>query len=292
LLAALAAACGRDLPTTAAPTAGDGRYLTIVSGDTGEPVAAAQVSVAGRTLTSDAEGRVALPSEAGGSVDVQAAGYLSRQTRLGSERITLWPIAPGRGPDYVRAIVYRSSAAGGVGGLGAEQALQRVEAARVVVSPSRAIVRDVEAMAALRQAVAQINDATEGRVEFSLGGSPAGAAVFSVEVDTGLPWIAATYKRLEGATIAGGRIVLGSLANARSSRFLAHELGHALGLQHSAAPADLMFFEAREGGAVSFSGAERLTIRLLLQRHAGNHYPDNDRDAAVPTAAAYDVAVE
>ena len=47
-----------------------------------------------------------------------------------------------------------------------------------------------------------------------------------------------------------------------------------------------MFFEARDDGATSFTPAERLTVRLLLQRRPGNHYPDNDRDDDAPGVAA------
>jgi hypothetical protein len=279
--ALLSTGCGRAVPAAASALgerALEARALTIVSGDTRLPVAGAEVVVGGQRWTTDEAGHVPVPANALGAVDVAADGFLSRQTRLGAQPLTLWPVGPGREADYVRAIIYRSSAAGGTAGHGAEQPLQRVAAGRVVLMPSRAVVRDGEAMAALRRAIAEINDATGGRVAFSLGGSTFGAAVFATEVDARLPWVAATYKRLEGQTIVGGRVVMSSLPAARSARFLAHELGHTLGLQHSAAPSDLMYFEARAGGPSTFTAAERLTMRLLLQRRPGNHYPDNDRD--------------
>jgi hypothetical protein len=293
-LCAAVVGCGQPAPngpSALANRASDGRHLTVVSGATGLPVSGAEVALDGRRWTTDEAGQVSLEAAASGGVDVAAEGFLSRQTRLGADRLTLWPIGPGRGADYVRAIIYRSSAAGGSAGHGAEQPLQRVAAARVAVVPSRAILRDAAAMAACRHAIEEINEATEGHVVFGLGASPFGAAVFGVDVDPSLPWLAATYKRLEGQTIVGGRIALSSLSAARSARFLAHELGHALGLQHSAAPSDLMFFEARAGGATSFTDAERLTIRLLLQRRPGNHYPDNDRDEAAPGGAAAEAVV-
>ena len=38
-----------------------------------------------------------------------------------------------------------------------------------------------------------------------------------------------------------------------------------------------MYFRAAQEAAAAFSPHERLSIRLLLQRSAGNRYPDNDR---------------
>jgi hypothetical protein len=295
LSAALAAGCSHSDPagpSVLTKRAFDARYVTVVSGDTDLPVVGAQVSVGGKRWTTDDAGHVPLPVEAAGSVHIAAEGFLSRQTRLGQGRLTLWPVGPGRGPEYVRAIIYRSSAAGGAARRDVDQPLQRVEAARVVVLPSRAIVGDAEAMAAHRLAIAEINGATEGRVAFSLGGSTAGAVLFAVDIDPRLAWLAATYKRLQGHAIVGGHIAVASRSAARDARFLAHELGHALGLQHSAAPTDLMYFEALEGGATSFTPAERVTIRLLLQRASGNHYPDNDRGEMMAGLTAVDTAVD
>jgi hypothetical protein len=256
----------------------------VVSGDTGLPVANAQVLADGARGRTDAQGRLALEAGTASALDVVAEGYLSRQTRMGDGRVTLWPVGPGHDADYVRAIIYRSSAAGGAKGSGPEQPLERLAATRAVLLPSRELVRDAEAMAALRESVALLNEVTAGSVTFSVGGPTAGAAVFVLEVDPALKWIAATYKDVRGGGIAGGRIAFATLAAARRAPVAAHELGHVLGLQHSASRQDLMFFEAHDGAA-SFTAEERLTIRLLLQRLPGNRYPDNDRDSGATAAA-------
>jgi hypothetical protein len=56
-----------------------------------------------------------------------ADGFLGRQTRLGEDRLSLWPIDAAHGPEYVRAIVYRPSApAGSAAAQGPDQPLQRL----------------------------------------------------------------------------------------------------------------------------------------------------------------------
>jgi hypothetical protein len=284
--AALAAGCGAESPAAATLS----RTLTIVSGETGQPVAGAAVTIGGVTWRADDAGRVPLPAGAAAAVDVVAEGFLSRQTRLGPERLTLWPIGPGHDAEYVRAIIYRSSEAGRSALAGPEQPLQRLASGRAVLVPSREIARDAEAVAALREAAAILNGAT-GAATFQVGGSGGGATVIALDLDPSLRWIAAAYRDVAGGAIVGARIAFGSLANARRVKIVAHELGHVLGLQHSASRADLMYFEAREDGPSTFTAAERLTIRLLLQRVPGNRYPDNDRDAnpgIASTSVAFD----
>lgn len=56
-----------------------------------------------------------------------------------------------------------------------------------------------------------------------------------------------------------------------------HELGHLLGLGHSASRADVMFPFLRRA-VETFAPRERLAVRLIMQRPAANREPDNDRD--------------
>jgi hypothetical protein len=59
-----------------------------------------------------------------------------------------------------------------------------------------------------------------------------------------------------------------------------HELGHTLGLQHSPRDREVMFrfFGARR--STRFGSREALMLRLMLERRAGNRFPDNDRAIA------------
>ena len=78
--------------------------------------------------------------------------------------------------------------------------------------------------------------------------------------------------------IIGGTIIYDSIETVRTST-TDHELGHMIGLGHSASIADVMYpFERRN--VETFAPRERLGIRLIMQRPAANREPDNDRDVA------------
>ena len=74
---------------------GSASAVTLVSGETGLPVAGARVLVSGQPYTSDPAGRVLLSGMpfASSELDIQATGYLERQTALSasSHLLTLWP---------------------------------------------------------------------------------------------------------------------------------------------------------------------------------------------------------
>jgi len=76
-----------------------------------------------------------------------------------------------------------------------------------------------------------------------------------------------------GPEITGGAIYYGNLRVARVGAIVIHELGHHLGLNHSTEMTDVM---GPPGSAANFSARERLLISLMLQRRAGNRFPDDD----------------
>lgn len=61
---------------------------------------------------------------------------------------------------------------------------------------------------------------------------------------------------------------------------VSHELGHTFGLFHSPDKGELMYAYYNGHGGVDFSARESLEMRLMLQRPAGNVFPDDDRAAA------------
>jgi len=86
--------------------------VRIVSGITQQPVAGATVAIDGHIHQTDQDGTVVPGVSAGvpptAEVDVDAPGFLKRQTRLSEGSvITLWPVASGDEAQAVREMVYR-----------------------------------------------------------------------------------------------------------------------------------------------------------------------------------------
>jgi hypothetical protein len=310
IAAVLAVACGGDratAPTPPRPSPSPSRGLaagatvTVVRGDTGAAVPGASVTVAGRAYVADASGvvRIEAAAEPGALVDVTAPSVLDRQTVVAARpaaRLVLWPRATESGvdEDFTMTIVYTSATLQG-GPPGGDR-LRRVpaDARTVVIVPASEILDDDAAHGFHAEGVARMTAATRGAVTYALARErPASGVIFDVRVAPSDPFCeervrAFTRLSSRGFDIAGGEVVYCSWDAARSPTVV-HELGHTFGLRHSSDRREVMFGTFVRGRGADFTARESEVMALMLERRAGNRFPDSDRD--LPASNAMDTAV-
>ena len=270
LFASFLPACGSDsnpAEPSATPTpALTSSTLTFTSTVTGSPVAGARVVVAGSSYTTGDDGTIALstPAAVGATIDASAPGFLDRVTAFTASALTLWEIPAGADVNFVRQLAYNRE--------GTAEVLWRPAAAAIYLQLTGEVASDPAARLAHVQAAAMATAMTGGRVTVQVGTPAAGGLSVTILLNS-TPGSATTYLTQSGGTIQGGRVEYSSLTAARTTRVVAHELGHLLGFGH--APTGLMCPSAC--GVDDFGPLEQAVFVSMWQRSPGTVALDNDR---------------
>jgi hypothetical protein len=264
-----------------------GAVITAVSGETGDAVSGARVRVAGVEHRTDAAGQLVVKQAApdGASVDVDAEGFLPRQTsvRHASSSLTLWPDRESLPGSYTLSLLYTASTVSDSSSL---VPLERIppRVRTIALVPSAGLSADERVMAAHRQAADYFNAAVEGRTVFTVGGrGDLSVETFVSANDAscdGSPGrlLARTWVAQHEVTRA--QIIFCGEQPTRLPTAIAHELGHVFGLAHSRDDRDVMYPYYDVHSQHGFTTREQTTMKLVYLRRGGNAWPDNDRAAA------------
>lgn len=263
-----------DNSGTRAPQGG----LTIVNGETDGPASGAQVTISGRPFTSDGSGQLTAPEPVlpDAQVEITAGGFLKRETLTRTDaRFTLWPDRSGFSSAFTQELVYDRTFV-------QDGKLSRPQAGVFIVFSPEV---DGEGQNTVRDAAALLTAASGGQIPFTVGAAPPGAPTITVKVEPG----ASFFSQNPGAAAFAGVPFLGNVlggpngtisfkdaAVSHVKALAAHELGHHFGLGHPASMPAIMN-AAVDAGRSDYTSAEKLTIKLMLQRRPGNAFPDNDR---------------
>lgn len=264
-----------------------GGVIQIVSAETAAPVDGATVTIAGRAYTS-AGGRITLQDRVPlqSEVDIVAAGMLERHTLVRDPAVNAFALWPSRSPTgmdegYTQAIVYNHS-----GGASPLRRLMR-GTTRLAVVLSADIRSDPAAVTAHQEAADRMTAANGGQVVYVLAPqAPSSGVWVDVKLAAGDPSCDEEQDLLgyEQSFTRNGEIVRAEIVycdykTARTAT-ASHEMGHTFGLFHSPDKSELMYAFYNGHGGVDFSPRESLEMHLMLQRPAGNVFPDDDRTAA------------
>jgi hypothetical protein len=288
------------------PSVAAGTVLTVRSGETDQPIAGARIALAGQSsggsftaaYTADASGQFALDRAvqiAGAQLEITAPGFLDRWTFIRADEpvLTLWPASSPTGldEDFSATIAYSGSACPAVN-TGQASLRRAAGAASVVRIHFGASLEDAGAAAAHQQAIDRLNAALGGTPRYELAASAQpGIPSFVAELDPNHatctagpePLRAATELQFAGGNVSGGRLVYCSVDAASSVGLVLHELGHTVGLYHSASTSDVMYCSS--GRPNGFSAREQLVMKLMRLRRSGTRWPDNDRSStSVPVS--------
>jgi hypothetical protein len=227
-------------------------------GGGGSAAPSASVSVVDGVTGSAATG-ASVSGRPGDSVTIERIGYLRRDTVVPRDGVvSLWPITVDE--TYVRTLVY------------AESALRN----RLVRWPGRTITVP-------RDFPSDVADAVRPWVTLV----PSDTPQVTIVIDPSNPTFAQYPPDVIGVTLSqvaeadahfiSSQIVFKTEADRRLPGSLAHEFGHALGLNHSARQQDLMFPTTARTTTV-FSADERVLLTMMYaHRRPGQIAPDNDQ---------------
>jgi hypothetical protein len=285
------------------PSISAGTVVSLRSGETDQPVAGATIALSGQSetgifstaYTTDAAGQFRLDRTVLLSstplLEATAPGFLVRSTvlRLGETTTSMWPASSPTGLDEVfsSTVVYSSATCPAVNT--GQIPLRKVPSSTGIVRVSfDSTLQDAAAETAHQQAIARLNTALEGSLQYQFTTTVGQGVSFTAGIDPNASTCTAGTEPLRAATslsfvdgnISGGRLIYCSVAAARSATLVLHELGHSFGLRHSASTSDVMYCST--GRPVVFSARERVAIKLMGQRRSGTRWPDNDRETAGP----------
>jgi hypothetical protein len=270
-LVALSACGGGGNNPTPLPSASSGPPPTTLSaapafldGVTGAPVGA-QVAPASPTN--------------GQAVTVTASGYLTRRQLFTGAPFQLWRATE----DYVHEFAFTEFTDGSFRTTRWAQPF--------VITLDGELATNDAVVAKTREVMAEIQRTTGMAVTLGTGG----AVVIKIDPDVleTNDAVGLARMRFQGANIVGAELVFASRseivgsARADYANTLLHEMGHALGLDHSKDTRDVMTPTTGPGTRVgSYQEGESTALRMMyLHRAAGTYFPDRDPGVAAASSA-------